>query len=267
MEFWNKAQKPAAIVSGVLLIIIVIAIASRDILPQLGNYFQNIGRNDTTERNKSSDATKTDTTNKPATPEQPKASTPSTNKSDTYSYTAQAGDSYTTFARSAINTYGKAHSITLSPTEALNAEVALVNAAGSPELEIGQKVTITAKDIARVVPSTAATQEEAPSKSESAKDTSSADDYTYTAVAGDAYSWLARKAVSSYMSSAKVELSPAQRLAAEAALTTRAGSPLLEIGQKVAIPASDIEAAVEAARQLSAPQQAAWQTYVPLAAL
>ncbi len=270
VEFWNKAQKPAAIVSGVLLVIIIIAIASRDVLPQLGSYLQNIGRqaDEQNQPTATQPSDKQDTPDTASPTEQPQASTPPAT-SDAYSYTAQPGDSYTAFARAAVGDYAKAHSISLSPADALNAEIALANAAGLPELEIGQKVTIATQDIARVVPSTDS-QAKASGAPDETKDTSSSSsngDYTYTAVAGDAYSWLARKAVSSYMSSAKVDLSPAQRLAAEADLTTRAGSPLLEVGQKVTLPASEVKVAIDAARQLSAAQQAAWQVYVPFAEL
>lgn len=270
VEFWNKAQKPVAFISGAILIILIIAIVGRDFLPQLGSYFQTIGRQ-TDEQGKTAPPQPTDKQDTPDTQpstKQPQVSTPPV-ASDTYSYTAQAGDSYTGFARTAVSTYAKAHSISLSPADALNAEVALANGAGSPGLEIGQKVTIAAQDIARVVPSNPS-QAKASDTPDTTKDTSSNSsngDYSYTAVSGDAYSWFARKAVSSYMSSAKVDLSPAQRLAAEADLTTRAGSPLLEIGQQVTLSAAGVKAAVDAARQLSGAQQAAWQAYVPLAEL
>lgn len=58
-----------------------------------------------------------------------------------YVYTAQPGDSYTTMARKAIQTYGARTNTTLTHAQIVAAETFLTQAARSPELLVGQKVT------------------------------------------------------------------------------------------------------------------------------
>ena len=60
----------------------------------------------------------------------------------TYSYSAQSGDSYTKMARKAVQTYGLKKKVNLSPAGIIFAETNLTQAAGSPELNLGQKVEI-----------------------------------------------------------------------------------------------------------------------------
>lgn len=86
--------------------------------------------------------------------------------------------------------------------------------------------------------------------------------YSYEAQPGDSYSQLARKAVQTYGIVNDVALSQAQIIAAETQLTVAAGSPELEVGQKIELKPADVKAAVEAAQKLSAEAQAAWQPYV-----
>lgn len=58
-----------------------------------------------------------------------------------YVYTAQPGDSYTTMARKAIQTYGVRTDTKLTHAQIVAAETFLTQAARSPELLVGQKVT------------------------------------------------------------------------------------------------------------------------------
>lgn len=60
-----------------------------------------------------------------------------------YSYTAQPGDSYSQMARKAVQTYSKTAKSNLNNAQIIFTETNLTIAAKSPELEIGQKVTIS----------------------------------------------------------------------------------------------------------------------------
>lgn len=64
-----------------------------------------------------------------------------------YEYVAQPGDSYTKMARKAVQTYGKKYEVKLSGAQIVFAETNLTIAAGSPELLIGQEVTVSEADI------------------------------------------------------------------------------------------------------------------------
>lgn len=86
---------------------------------------------------------------------------------------------------------------------------------------------------------------------------------TYTAESGDSYTELARQTVTAYTTDAGVDLTAAQRIAAETYLTQDAEAPYLEIGDKVTINKSDVAAAVQKATSLSADEIAAWEVYVP----
>lgn len=87
--------------------------------------------------------------------------------------------------------------------------------------------------------------------------------YNYTAQAGDTYSVLARKAVQTYGINEKVQLTPAQIVAAETQLAVNAGSIELNEGQTVALDKSAVKAAVDAAKKLGSDELAAWEAYVP----
>jgi hypothetical protein len=86
--------------------------------------------------------------------------------------------------------------------------------------------------------------------------------YNYVAQPGDSYTVLARKAIQTYGIVYGIKLSLAQIVAAETNLATQAGSPLLDAGQKVSIGLTDIKAAIDATRKLSAAELANWQAYV-----
>jgi hypothetical protein len=85
--------------------------------------------------------------------------------------------------------------------------------------------------------------------------------YSYTAQAGDSYSLMARKAVQTYGIKNKVKLSQAKIVAAETNLTLEAGSPYLDLGQKVELKESSVKSWVEKAQKLSAADEAAWNVY------
>lgn len=70
----------------------------------------------------------------------------------TYRYTAIAGGSYTLAVRQAIQAYIVEKGITVDAARQLEAEVAIVNAAGAPSLELGETVTIAEADIAKELP-------------------------------------------------------------------------------------------------------------------
>lgn len=87
--------------------------------------------------------------------------------------------------------------------------------------------------------------------------------YSYTAQEGDTYSQIARKAVQTYGIRENVKLTPAEIIFAETNLTQQAGSPVLEVGQKVTLEKSSIKEWVQKAEKLTDEEQAAWQVYVP----
>ena len=169
-------------------------------------------------------------------------------------FTAAAGDSFTGFARTAIAEYATTEKLQLSDAQKLAAEVSLVNAAGAPLLEVGQKVEIAPEKVvaALEVAGVVATSSTSTSKDEAAVSTT---DFTATAVAGDSYTGMARQAVAK----ADGGLSAAQKVAAETFLTEVAGFPRLEIGQAVTIKASDVAQAVTRAKALTASELAAWE--------
>lgn len=71
------------------------------------------------------------------------------------------------------------------------------------------------------------------------------DTFTYTASAGSSYTLFAREAVSSVVANQQLQASTTQTLQAEVELTNNAGSPLLDIGQAVAISRADVIAALQ----------------------
>ena len=60
---------------------------------------------------------------------------------ESYVFVAQPGDSYTKMARKAVQIYGIQTNTNLSPEQIVYAETGITQAAGSPQLEIGQTVT------------------------------------------------------------------------------------------------------------------------------
>lgn len=197
----------------------------------------------------------------------------------TYEFTAQAGDSYTAMARQALERYSSKHKVDTASYHALAAEVALVNTAGAPLLEVGQVVQISEGDIAAAVKehkvavaaATTTTAAEAATpiatETDNASNADSKDGYTYTAKAGDSYTALVRAAIAQYANDNDTTLTSAQRVAAETAIVTAASQPSIAIGQTVTIETSRVADAVRTASALTAEQQAAWLPYVALAGL
>ncbi len=91
--------------------------------------------------------------------------------------------------------------------------------------------------------------------------TSSVKAYNYVAQPKDSYTLMARKAIQTYGLTNKVKLSQAKIIYAETLLTQEAGSPYLNLGQKVSIKQDSVKNLVDKAQKLSKDQEAAWQTY------
>jgi hypothetical protein len=64
-----------------------------------------------------------------------------------YDYVAQPGDSYSLIARKAVQTYGIINKVSLSQAQIIYIETNLTQAADSPILNEGQKVSINTNDI------------------------------------------------------------------------------------------------------------------------
>ncbi|MBI4033864.1 hypothetical protein HY379_02590 [Candidatus Saccharibacteria bacterium] len=86
--------------------------------------------------------------------------------------------------------------------------------------------------------------------------------YSYIAQPGDSYTKMARKAVQTYGLKNKVNVSPAGIIFAETNLTRGAGSPQLNLGQKVEIKDSTVHDWVDKAQKLTDAQETAWNFYV-----
>lgn len=73
------------------------------------------------------------------------------NKTETkpvmYNYEAQAGDSYTKMARKAVQTYGLKYDVKLSGAQIVYAETHMTLDANSPELNVGEKVSVNEADV------------------------------------------------------------------------------------------------------------------------
>lgn len=268
MEFWKKAQKPAAIASGIVLLLLIVAILVRDYLPAIQI---TIGQ----QQSKESESRSVADDQQPANmnDQAPNRDETAAERSvrDTYAYVAQYGSSYTEMVRDAIAQYAQVKQIELSPSQLLTAEVQLANAAGSPELEVGEQVAVAVADIAAVVPVATATSTDAPATKETAQETNEQNpetndkadtNYVYTAQAGDTYTGFARKALNDHLASTKTTLTPAQYVAAETALAAAAGMPLLQIGTQVTLAKADVSKAVQTASALDSQQQLLWQSYV-----
>lgn len=64
-----------------------------------------------------------------------------------FAFTAQHGDSYTVLARKAVQDYAKASGVKLTKAHIIAAETVLAQNAGSPELAVGQKVTLKTTNV------------------------------------------------------------------------------------------------------------------------
>ena len=263
MELSKRAQLIITIVCvAVLVLLLVAALVRQSGQPAATSKAPADEKTESTVPSIDSKAEDTKTSDK-------KEAASSADTSSGYAYTAQPGDSYTLFARQAVSSYAAKQKLTLTADKALLAEVDLTNAAGSPELEVGQKVTIAAADVAKVVGQEKASAAKTDTSDMTTNTTSAqADgDYQYTAAAGDSYTLFARQAIASYASKHSTTMTAAQRVAAETYMAEAAAFPTLEIGQQVSVAASTVKSAVDRATQLSAGQQATWQPYAIAAGL
>ena len=96
----------------------------------------------------------------------------------------------------------------------------------------------------------------------SAQEQSANVSYSYVAQPGDSYTKLARKAVQTYGAKYSVDISQAGIIFAETNLSQQAGSPQLNISQKVDIKESVVKDWVDKATRLSDAQKAAWGHYI-----
>lgn len=100
--------------------------------------------------------------------------------------------------------------------------------------------------------------EEAPKPTKTSTETS----YSYVAQPGDSYTKMARKALQTYGKKAKVNISQAGIVFAETNLTKQAGSPALEISQKVEFKESVVKDWADKALKLTDTEKSAWNYYV-----
>jgi hypothetical protein len=84
---------------------------------------------------------------------QPDNSSQTNTTADSYIYEAQPGDTYSQMARKAVQTYGIENKVNLSGAEIIFAETNTTIEAGSPELAVGQKVTVSKDTIKKWVES------------------------------------------------------------------------------------------------------------------
>lgn len=88
-----------------------------------------------------------------------------------------------------------------------------------------------------------------------------ADTLNYVAQPGDSYSLMARKSVQTFGIESSTNLSGAQIIFVETNLTKAAGSPKLNLGEKVSISRELVKEWSEKAKSLTEVEQAAWQVY------
>lgn len=220
--------------------------------------------------------TKTETSPAPQQKETSETEVPQAPKQNTdaekFVYTAEPGDSYIALARDAVEKYVTESKLSITDAQKLQVESDLAVSAGSPLLDIGQVITIeksvVAATVKAVVPPEAKADQVKPVTPKDSKETNAlVAEYSFTAVAGDSYSKLARTAIADYASKANLDLSPSQRIAAETAIIASAGFPRLDINQVVTYTSATIKDAVDASMQLTDAQLLNWQPYALLAGL
>lgn len=126
--------------------------------------------------------------------------------------------------------------------------------------------TLVMVGIAAIVPSIVSAEDNNKTVTqETAKPTAKTDTkekaYDYVAQPDDTYSQIVRKAIQTYGVNNKVKLSKAEIIAAETNMTIQAGSPFLDLGQKVSIKESVVKDWVSKAQKLTPEQEAAWNAY------
>lgn len=180
------------------------------------------------------------------------------------SFIAQPGDSYTQLARQAIAKYVADNKVLVSNDSLLNVEVALVNEAGSPYLEIGDQVTISHSQISSALAHVGV--DPAPSDDEvSASKEEVREDDAVVVESGQTYTAIARAKITQDETGS--QLSPAQKLASETYLASAAGMPELEIGSSVVIEPEALTESIKKASSLSPEELALWESLLPASGL
>lgn len=188
-----------------------------------------------------------------------------------FEFTAQAGASYTSLARNAVRQYASLDNLNLTDAQVEKAAAELAYDAGLPYLEIGQVVVISSPDVSAILGiKTKITTPTGSTKTPPVEDKKSVPvtkSYTFVAAKGDAYCLFARSAISDYAQRSNLELSGAQRIAAETFIISDAGFPRLAISQQVTFDQTTIKNAADKALSLTPTQLANWQPYANLAGL
>ncbi len=121
--------------------------------------------------------------------------------------------------------------------------------ASEPQPEQPKQAAETKQPTTPAVEQTQTAQADNKKPAEKTTDTNAAkktgDTFVYTASAGSSYTLFAREAVSSVVANQQLQASTAQTLQAEVELANNAGSPLLDVGQAVAISRADVIAALQ----------------------
>lgn len=97
------------------------------------------------------EATEVQTTQAETTDESENTESSEEVSSEKFTYTAQSGDSYTKMARKAVQTYGIQTGTNLSGAQIVFIETNLTQLAGSPELTLGQEVSIDSNTVSEWV--------------------------------------------------------------------------------------------------------------------
>jgi hypothetical protein len=267
VQISQNAQKIIAILCGLLLVGVVIAILANNNSAQTSTEFKAVADSSQKAEEQKPEEQKAEEPLPQAQEAPEKESQP-----DDFNFSAQPGDSFTALASDAVQDFATANSLTISEAQSTQAAALLAMNAGSPRLDIGQEVTIQQSDVAAaleansvVVAQETDTQPEAPVATDVDENMDS--DFSYTATTGDSYSLLVRQAIAEYAASAKLELTPSEMIAAETSVTAAAGFPEISYGQVVTISGASIKDAVEAAQLLTETQRAYWQPYADLAGL
>lgn len=264
MSLSHRAQQVIAITLGVVLMGVVTATLVRE-----------YNSNNTNPTNTGSGTSVVDeNTSSKDEDEEPKKEEPeeTTTAPKGFTFTAQPGASYTALARESVRQLAAANNVTLTDAQVEKAAARLAYNAGSPYLEIGQVVVISNADVSAIlgvkVETTPPTDNTATTPPTEDKDTAQpAKSYSFVAVAGDAYCLFARSAISDYNQANNLNLTGAQRIAAETFIISDAGFPRLAIGQQVTFSHDTIKNAVDKAMSLTPSQLDNWQPYADLAGL
>lgn len=108
---------------------------------------------------------------------------------------------------------------------------------------------------------TAETAEAEDTATTEGEEATAVESFEYTAQPGDSYTLMARKAVQTSGFETGTNLTEAQIIFVESNLTVLAGSPKLNLGEKVSISKELVKQWSEKAKELTDAQKAKWQVY------